>query len=106
MKLELKAKGIRVTKKLKTHVERQLRFAMGRFGDRVRRVRVHLTDINGPKGGDDIQCRIQTHLAPRGELVIRETRGDAFSAIVRASARASHSVSRHLARRHMRRRGR
>ena len=48
MKLELRAKGVRMTDGLRSFIEKRLGFALGRFGHRVRSVRVLLTDINGP----------------------------------------------------------
>jgi ribosome-associated translation inhibitor RaiA len=37
---------------------------LGRFGDRVTRVEVHLNDVNGRKAGhDDNRCQIEARLA-------------------------------------------
>ena len=106
MKIELRSKGVRMTDGLRTFIEKKLRFALGRFSQRVRRVRVMLTDINGPKGGEDIECHIRANLGPAGAVTIKETRGDAFAAVARASDRASQHLSRHLSRAHTGRRGR
>lgn len=106
MKLDLRARGVRVTDKLKDHVERRVHFALGRFGDKVRKVRVTLEDVNGPRGGVDTLCRIQAHLAPRGTLVIEETRLHAFSAVALAADRVGRTMRRRLERWGARRRGR
>ena len=106
MKLELRARGVRMTDKLKTHIETRLRNGFGRFGDKIEHVRVYLTDLNGPKGGEDIQCHLQAKFSPGGELVIRETRGDPFAAVAYASKRASRNLRRQLGRWKMRRKGR
>ncbi len=106
MKLEFRSNGVRISEALAEHAERRLRFALGRFGERVRRVRVQLTDVNGPRGGEDIQCRVLASLAPHGELVIQEVNHDPFAAVARASDRAGHSLSRHVRRIRARRRGR
>ena len=46
------------------HVAQQrLRFALGRFADRVRSLTVRLSDINGPRGGRDKRCTIAVRLA-------------------------------------------
>ncbi len=106
MKFELRSKGVRMTDELRNHVERHLGFALRRFGDRVQRVRVRLQDINGPRGGEDIQCQIHATMAPRGDLVIQELRADPFAAVARASDRVGHAISRQVDRMHSRRKAR
>ena len=44
---------------LEEYLERRLRFAIGRFEDRVTAVRVWLEDVNGPRGGIDKRCAIE-----------------------------------------------
>ena len=106
MKLNLRARGVRMSDKLRDHVERRVHFALGRFGDRVRKVNVMLEDVNGPRGGYDTVCRIQAHLAPRGTLIVEETRLHAFSAVALAADRIGRSMKRHLGRLATRRKGR
>jgi len=106
MKLELRSKGVRMTAQLRSFIEKRLQFATSRFGPRVHRVRVLLLDINGPRGGEDIQCHIQASLGRAGEVKIKETRCDPYSAVARAVGRAGQQVSRRLSRARADRRGR
>ena len=106
MKLELRAKGVRMTDGLRRFIEKKLRFALGRFSHRVRSVRVLLTDINGPRGGEDIRCHIQASLGRAGAVTIKETCSDPFAAVARASRRAGQHMSRRLSRKRSTRRGR
>lgn len=46
-----------------------------RFADRLRRVEVYLEDVNGHKGGIDIRCSIEVHLAGH-PAVAAEDRAD------------------------------
>ena len=101
MRLFIRAKGVELTRELRDHIEKRLRFAMSRFGERIRRVRVRLTDINGPRGGEDIECSIRATLAPRGVLTIDEIHSDPYAAVALASDRAGHRLSRHLDRLNM-----
>ena len=98
MNLELCSKGVRMTDGLRAYVDTKLRSTLGRFGNRVRSVRVRLKDINGPKGGEDIECHINANLGRAGAIVIRETRCDPFRAVARASDRAGHLLTRQIAR--------
>ena len=104
MELELRSKGIEMTAGLRAFTEKKLHFALGRFSHRVQRVRVTWTDINGPKGGEDIRCHVQVSLGRTGAASITETRGDAFAAVSRAFKRTSQHLSRRLARPHTSRR--
>lgn len=106
MKLELRSKGVPMTEDLQEHADQKLRIALSRFGHRVNRVRVCLTNTDGTKGGLDIQCTVQARLHPSGVLRIQETRGDPFAAVSRASERVSQCVARQVERLRSRRRGR
>ena len=105
MQIELRSKGILMTDELRGFVEKKLRSALGRFRHRVHRVQLRLTDINGPKGGEDIHCLIRASLGSSQFVNINETRGDTFSAVSRASERAGRHLSRHLSRMRTKRRG-
>lgn len=51
---------------LVSHVTGVVEHALGRFGERLTRVEVHLSDENGPKTGqDDIRCTLEAHLTGR-----------------------------------------
>ena len=106
MKFELHTQGLEVTEKLRAHVERRLRFAFTRFGDKVRRIHVRIADLNGPKGGYDIECKVRAELGASGDLVIRDVDRDPFSAVARVTDRIGHAVSRRIDRLNARRRGR
>jgi ribosome-associated translation inhibitor RaiA len=106
MQIEVHSRGIESSDALRQHAARRARFALTRFGDRVRRLSVTVADENGPKGGVDMRCRIRADLHPRGEIVIRERHHDPFAAVARATERVAHAVSRRLQRLHARRRGR
>ncbi|HYG66633.1 MAG TPA: hypothetical protein VD838_03205, partial [Anaeromyxobacteraceae bacterium] len=62
------------------------------------RVRVVLSDVNGPKGGADKACRIDVRL--RGGRAARATAVelDAYDAIDRAGRRVGRLVAREVAR--------
>jgi len=104
MKFELRSQGVNVNDRLLQFIKKKLGFALGRFGHLVQGVRIRLTDINGPKGGEDIQCQIRAHLGSAGVVTINETQTDPFAAVTRASSRASQTLSRRLSRLHTERR--
>lgn len=99
MKLDIIGRGVEVTEALAVHVERRLRFALGRFGRRVSHVAVTVADLNGPRGGIDQLCRIIVDLTPRGKVVVEVRDTEAVIAVARAAERIGRAVARELERR-------
>ena len=52
-----------------------------RFGDRLRRVEVYLEDMNANKGGVDIRCGIEVHLAGRPAVAAADRAADIDTAV-------------------------
>jgi putative sigma-54 modulation protein len=103
MQLEMRGVNYNLNDVLRDYIERRLRFALGRFAARIHRLRVRLTDVNGPRGGLDKRCRIAVALVPRGVVIVEGSGDDPFALIADAAKRAGRVVRRGLERR---RRGR
>ena len=99
MQLEMRGKHLDVTEALRTHATRRLQFALGRFGQHIARVTVHLTDLNGPRGGRDKHCRIVVKMTHRGKIIVEDVDTDVRTAITQAAERLSRTVAREVARR-------
>ena len=80
---------------LTKYMERRLRFALGRFGHRIRQVSVRLAAGPGPQ---EHSCRIRARLVPVGYVTVEERGPDLFSVIDRAAGRAGRQVARAIAR--------
>jgi ribosomal subunit interface protein len=98
MQLEVRIHAAEVGDSLRAYIDRRLRFALGRFGERVGRVRVGISDLNGPRGGVDKCCRVSAALVPFGRVVVEEVDGDVYAAIDRAAGRLGRSFTRRLKR--------
>ena len=103
MKVQVAAQGLAEGDRLRAHAARRLHFALDRFADRVTRARVRLVDMNGPRGGDDIQCLIQVSGTGIGTLVVTTVAADPDTAIDRAAERIHRMVAQHLDRQSKRR---
>jgi len=103
MWLDIRSQDLDIGQGLRGHIERRLRFALGRFGPRVSRVTVYLADLNGPRGGIDKRCRIVVRLQRSGQVFVEDTDTDLEAVVDRAADRVGQSVSRHLERRRERR---
>ncbi len=74
------------------HLEKRARAALGRLAARVSSVTVALSDVNGPRGGEDLHCSVTVELVPNGSVRGEATDSDLFSAVGRALARARRTI--------------
>lgn len=96
MRIEIKARNMDITDELRERVRRQIRFAFGRFHDRVHRVAVTLSDANGPRGGIDQRCQVRVSGRPSWHVVVRDEDADLIVALTRALNRAGRVVARRI----------
>jgi putative sigma-54 modulation protein len=99
MRLSIFARGFELTEALHDHVSRRAGFALSRYKQVVKQVQIRLSDINGPRGGDDKQCVFLVDLVGSAPVVIRERDADAYAAIDRAADRVDRAVARLIERR-------
>ena len=96
MDVQLLDRNVGITSEQPASIERCLQFAFDRFSSHIRTIDVSLSDVNGPKGGDDLQCRMKILLNGKGELVV-EGKGITAEVVVAETAdRAALAVSRRL----------
>ncbi len=98
MKVLVKARHFSLTKELRLYVKRRLKFALGSRFEQVQRVEVMLSDINGPKGGEDKSCKILLKINGQTDVVVDDVQSHLYSAIDRAAGRASQVVSKRVTR--------
>jgi len=98
MQIDIQARDFSLTDALRSHAKRRLLFALTCCSDRIQRVAVRLSDINGPRGGADKRCRLQVVLTDLPDVVVEDTEVDLYVAIDRAADRAGRTVGRRLAR--------
>ncbi len=77
-----------------SYVERRLRFALGRFGDRVGQVTVRM----GADGRAESSCRVSVEVLPFGRVAVEESDPDLFAAVDRATGRIGRLFGRQLER--------
>lgn len=81
-----------VTEAMASHISMHLKHLEHRFGDPLRSMAVRLTDVNGPKGGDDKVCRLQARLENHPSINTEGRHTDIYTAI----AQATHRMERTL----------
>lgn len=73
---------------------RRTRFVMRRLHWMVARARVHLDDVNGPRGGVDKRCRVELQAPAAEPVVVTSLATDWRRALDAALARAAHALLR------------
>jgi putative sigma-54 modulation protein len=98
MQIVIQSRGVALTGALRQHIERRMLFALGWADYQVRKVEVRLSDLNGPRGGEDKRCQIQILASGIPEVVIQDIEVDVYLAIDRAADRAGRALARRLER--------
>ena len=78
---------------LTENIESELNDTLGRFGNQITRVEVHLRDTNGPKGaGSDKSCLLEARLSGRQPLVVSHDADTVRQAIDGASQKLERAL--------------
>lgn len=92
MALKIHASNVKLTDVLQDYINRHLQFALGRFGTRIRLVKVCIESLNSSKGGMDKRCTIEVSLVRLGKVTTEVTDTSIVKAVNRAADRIAHSV--------------
>jgi ribosomal subunit interface protein len=98
MQIDIQTRNFDLTDAIHSHSRRRLCFALSSCSDRIQRVVMRLSDINGPRGGADKRCHLQLVLPGLRDVVVEDIEADLYLAIDRAADRAGRTLARRLAR--------
>jgi ribosomal subunit interface protein len=90
VKVQIRERDLKLTDAMRTHVERRLGLALGRFAERIGPVTVHFSENESGK-----HCQIDVGLRPR-KVRAHDTGVDLLVVFNYASDRVSSSVARAL----------
>src|SRR3954469_15237331 len=94
MRIQFRERNVAVSAVLRAQVQRRLGLALGRYGVRIDKVVVRLS--NGDRRqGPEKQCKIDVDLRPR-TVTAQDADTDLLAAVERAANRVSRSVGRAL----------
>lgn len=94
----VQSRGIELKNLDRRTIRRILASSLKRFSRRVRTIRIWLEDVNGPRGGKDIRCRMDVHFRPHGYITVSDLAIDEYKAIAKAAARAREVIDRRVKR--------
>ena len=98
MQIDIQARQFSLTDALRSHAERRLRSTLTCCDEHIQRVVMRLSDINGPRGGEDKCCHLQVVLAGLPDVVVEDIEADMYVAIDRATDRTGRTVVRKIER--------
>jgi putative sigma-54 modulation protein len=99
MQLEIVSPDFPVTDAIRDCVQNKIQKALIHFEDRLGRVHVGLSDVNGPRRGEDKRCRIDCNIQSLCRLSVEDTETDLYAAIDQAAERMGRAVERQLLKR-------
>jgi len=71
---------------------------LSRFGERLTRVEVHLSDLNGAKGGRDTRCVMEGRIAGMNPFTVDDVAEDWGRAVRNASAKLERALDSRIGR--------
>jgi putative sigma-54 modulation protein len=96
--ITVRGHGVPLSEALEEHCRRRLAFALGRHADRISHVHVRLSDVNGPRGGTDIRCRVLAELDGLGAVVVHALTDDAYASVDLAASKVAAAIARRIGR--------
>lgn len=94
MQMTIQTVGIKLDEAETEMVQRKFRFALTRFSPRLARVTVKLTDVNGPRNGDNKVCAVTMKLTSGVEVRATGQGTHVAEAAAAAANRAARTVHR------------
>jgi putative sigma-54 modulation protein len=98
MKIAVRFLGLPPSEALREHSERQAMIHLGRFVHDLESVEIRVRDVNGPRGGEDMECKVSAKGPRIGFTTMAELSADAYHSVQLAVARLSRTIARNLGR--------
>ena len=90
--LAVRTSGLALDEDLRLRIHRRLGLRLGKFAPRIERLTVRFNDVNGPRGGIDVACRIKVVISGLPSVVVTELAGDPVQAFDLAGQRIERAV--------------
>lgn len=98
MDIHVVDRNVQLTSVQHDNLERCLHFALDRFASLIRTVDVSFSDVNGPKGGEDVLCRMKIGLQGMGPVIIQGTGCSVDAVAAETADRAAMTIARRQSR--------
>jgi ribosome-associated translation inhibitor RaiA len=98
----IRVDGLALVDDERAYIRRRLGETLGKYADSIERVTVRLRDVNGPRGGVDLLCRIKVVLSDFPSVVVEQQATSFRPAFTKALSGIERTVRRTVQRRRMR----
>jgi ribosome-associated translation inhibitor RaiA len=98
----IRVDGVRLDEDDRAHIRRKLGEKLGKHQRSIERVTVRVRDVNGPRGGVDVLCRIKVVLSGLPSVVVEHRAASFRAALSNALAGVERAVRRTVQRRRRR----
>ena len=98
MDILIQSKNVELTSRARLAIKSRIDTVLKNLAHYIDRVSVHFDDINGPKGGDDKQCKVKISLVSMPTIVVVVQEDNAQTAFTIAFAKALATLKRKLKR--------
>ena len=98
----IRVDGVSLDDEHRAYIRRRLGEKLGKYASSIERVTVRVRDVNGPRGGVDLLCRIKVVLSGLPSVVVEHQAALVQPALTHALAAVERAVRRTLQRRRMR----
>lgn len=99
MKLEIRERDVEITDSIREYIERRLAFALDRFAEKIKIVRLKVQDVNSSRGGVDKYCRLAISFMYSSPITLDSCDTSIQGAIDRVSSKVRSLLARHFERR-------
>ena len=96
MKVTIQSPGFKLTESLEKYTREKLALSLGRYRQKITEINVTLLDINGPKGGEDMRCKILIKVIGMHPILLQETSDDMYLAISSCLQRSRQTLIRQI----------
>ena len=79
-------------------IEERVRERLGRFEERLTHVAIHVSDVNGPRGGNDLRCTLEARASGLQPVAVTENGATVDRAILGAANKAARALDHSLGR--------
>jgi len=104
MKLEIRGRQVEITESIREYIERRLAFALDRFAQKIRLVKLRVRDVNSFRGGVDKHCQLAISFTYSSPITVESRDSSVQGAIDRAAVKVRSLLARHFGRGRKRRR--
>lgn len=96
MQVDIQSLGFSLTPALSDYAGKRIDYSLSFASDRIARLTMRLSDINGRRGGQDKRCLLELRIKGAPGIVVEDVEEDLYAAIDRATERARRALVRKL----------